>query len=282
LREVLAEEETALLDERVATLAGRTAAVQLKDLDGPLEMSAAANRAKLHGHGYLWLNLMDLYAKEVGRRAEVIWRNLHRAHSSFGAARTATLHADLVETFRANLYTMLADLRLKFDEHMKEAPLSSKSPTWVAQLEEACQRELRRYEAEVEHYVASLDAAVARGTPPASTYVIHGNVGALVTGAGAVTNIVQNIGASEREALSKALEMVRQVLATAPELAQQDRTELAEFVDEVETELSRERPNTRRLTVTLQSLAAAVQGIANGPGAYEALRAAAAAIGIPV
>ena len=51
--------------------------------------------------------------------------------------------------------------------------------------------------------------------------------------------------------------------------------------------LSSSRPDLlrfrgKRLGAVLRDLASTVQGIASGPGAYEALRSAAAAIGFPV
>lgn len=103
-----------------------------------------------------------------------------------------------------------------------------------------------------------------------------------MTGAGSVANVVQNINADQRESLLSAVEAVKQAILDAPELADRDRTELTEFADEATTELKRDTPNTRRLVTVLQTLAATVQGIASAPQAYQVLRAAAAAIGIPV
>jgi|SRR5882672_5331924 len=94
---------------------------------------------------------------------------------------------------------------------------------------------------------------------------------------------MQNIGPDQREALLQALDLVKQVLAKAPDLPARDRIELGEFVDDAAAEVIREpRKNVRRLNMTLQTLAAAIQGIASGGPAYEALRATATEIGIPV
>lgn len=272
-----------MLDERIVALSRKTASIQLKDRERPLELSAASWKRKLHGHGHLPLHLIELYEREVGARAQVIWSNLHRAHGSFGSELSAGLRADLTQAFRADFDAMMEQqLRPRFDVDLKDFRSSAKGPDWTAQLNAARDRELARYEAEIEHYVALLEAAAARGAPAAASYVIHGNVGAVVTGAGAVTNVVQNINPDQREALLKALELVKHAIGAAPELEEQDRRELVEFADEAAGEVAKERPNTRRLSLTLQSLAAAVQGIASAPGAYEVLSSAAVAIGIPV
>lgn len=271
-----------MLDERIITLARKTAGPQLKDLDQPLVLRANANRAKLSGYGHLYSVLMNLYKEEIARRAEIVWRNLHRAHNSFGASLTDTLRADFVETFRVELDAAMHNLRPQFDNDMKGAPKLTKEPDWVSQFGAARDHELARYEGEIDHYVTALETASARGSTPQAAYIFHGHVGAVVTGPNAVTSIVQNIGMAEREELRKALEIVKVVIAQAPELLERDRRELNEIADEAAVEVAKESPNTRRLSLTLQTLASAVQGIASGPGAYEVLRTAAVAIGISV
>lgn len=271
-----------MLDERIIALARRTAGPQLTELDRPLEMSAQSWKRKLHAHGHLPLQLMELYEREIAARALVVWRNLHRAHGSFGSQRSEGLLADLSAAFNAEFDAALQALRPRFDADMKGHPHSAKGPDWSAQFAAARDHELVKYAAEIEHYVASLESAAARGAPAATSYTFHGTVGAVLTAQGAVANVVQNINPDQREALLKALELVKQAIGAAPEIQEQDRRELVEFADEAAGEIEKERPNTRRLALTLQSLAAAVQGVASGPGAYEVLRSAAAAIGIPV
>lgn len=271
-----------MLDERIVVLARRTAATQIADLDGPFDMTIAGWKNKLRGYGQLFAYLMQAYEEEVERRAQVIWSNLHRAHGSLGSSVTPELRADLSVVLREDINAMVEALHPRFDVDMKDAPQSAKRPTWEAQLAAARDHEIARYDAEIEHYVASLDAAAARGAPAGASYVIHGNVGAVLTGQGAVANVVQNISNDQRETLFKALDLVKQVIGQAPEVEGRRRRELAEVADEAIGEVGKESPNTLRLSFALQTLAAAVQGIASGPGAYEALRAATAAIGIPL
>lgn len=270
-----------MLDERIVKLASKTVNPQLRDLDQRLAFGAEAIRRKLHGQGSMFVYLMQLYQQEVMRRADIIWRNLHRAHNAMGAPLTDTLRADLVGAFRGDVDAVMQGLWPRFDKDMAGAPKLTKEPDWVSQLDAARENELARYEAEIDHYVTSLETASSRGRAPAASYVFHGHVGAVVTGANAVTNVVQNIGAAEREGLRKALEVVKEAIAQAPELEGRPGQELSELADDAAAEIAKESPNTQRLMITLQTLAAAVQGIASAPGAYEALRAA-AAIGIQI
>jgi hypothetical protein len=168
-----------------------------------------------------------------------------------------------------------------FATDMKDAP-QPKDRSWMNKFGDVRDHELARHEAEIEHYVATLETARARGTASAAAYNFYGSVGAVVSGPGASATVVQNIGTDQREALLKALELVKKAIGEAAEIVEKDRDELIELADEAAAEVSKEKPNGRRLGLALQSLAAAVQGIASGPAAYEVLRSAASAIGLPV
>jgi hypothetical protein len=86
----------------------------------------------------------------------------------------------------------------------------------------------------------------------------------------------------QQQALIEALRLAGDALNAAPELTSTDKGELTEIVDSTVDEVQRARPNIRRLSQGLQDIAAAVQGIANGRRAYEAIRAEATASGIPI
>lgn len=131
----------------------------------------------------------------------------------------------------------------------------------------------------------SIDVAKARSQSAAVApieYSFYGNVGTVMTGPGAVAHVVHDIGTEQREAILAALQEVKQALLRAPGIPLRDQQDLLELAGDAAGEVAKESPNTKRLSMTLQSLASAVQGIASGQGAYEVLRAAAAAIGIPI
>lgn len=271
-----------MLDEKIVTLARRTAALQLKDLDEPLARAVAGIQVDFRGAGRMFLVIFNRYVQEVARRADVIWRNLHRAHNSIGAPHSDRLRSDLREAFRADLDAVVSGLSPRFEKDMAGAPQSAKERSWNAKFGDARDHELARYESEIEHYVALLETTRNRGAQPAAAYIVHGNVGAIVSGQGASASVVQNIGTDQREALLKALELVKEAIGAAPGVVDRHRRELVELADEAAAEVSKEQPNSMRLGFGLQTLAAAVQGIASGPGAYEVLRSAAAAIGFAV
>src|SRR3989442_1024551 len=91
-------------------------------MDEPLTLRVGAWKAKLHGHGRLFLYVMQAYEEEVKARAQVIWRNLQRAHSSFGATLSDTLRRDLFNSFRAEVDAVVAMLAPRLDQDMQGAP----------------------------------------------------------------------------------------------------------------------------------------------------------------
>ncbi|HXV80309.1 MAG TPA: hypothetical protein VEG60_10560 [Candidatus Binatia bacterium] len=269
-----------MLDEKILELARKTAGPQLKDLEPRLALNVEALRRRHHGEGALFLYLIGLYQQEVRQRARIVWQNLHRAHVAVDAPLTDSLRADLEEAFRQDLDAEMQKLRPGFDRAMVGAPKLTKEPDWVTQFTAARDHELERHSGEIDHYVTTLETGKARGAAPGASYNFYGTVGAVMTGANSTANVVQHIGPGEREQLQQALQAVKQAITEAAELPDRQRTELGEIADEAAAEVEKESPNAHRLMFTLQTLAAAVQGIAAAPGAYQALRSAAAVIGI--
>jgi hypothetical protein len=267
-----------VLDVRILALAQKTSQTQIRDLDNQFSMTIDEIKAKFHGSGSMYLYVAQAYQEELGQRAAIVWRNLLRAHGSFGSPRPESLHGDLIDAFRSQLDAVTMELTPRFYKDIKGPGMSQ-----IEKLGDARDHELARHAAEIEHYVATLEVSASRGGKQPVSYVFYGDVGAVMNGSGAVAYLVQKIGPNQREALLQAFDLVKQALAEAPDLPTRDRIELGEFVDDAATEVIREpKKNIRRLNITLQTLASAVKGIASGGPAYEALRAAATEIGIPV
>lgn len=266
-----------MLDERVIALARKTSAVEWKDRDQPLALRVAAWKRQLHGNGRLFIYVMKTYEEEAGARARILWKNLQRAFSSIAAPQNPELRNDLLAELRAQLDEVGRDLAPRFDKDMKDKPATVDH---AARLRDALAHELERHTAEIEHFVASIEVAAARGAPIGGTYNFYGAVGAVMTGAGAIGNVVQSFGSDQKQALIAALDEARNAITNAPELTGKDREEVEEIVADAIAEVGRDQPNSRKLSQALQNVAATVQGVANGSQAYEAIRAAASVIGL--
>src|SRR5688500_2716917 len=100
----------------------------------------------------MYTYLMQLYEQEAGRRAQVLWRNLHRAHQSMGAQHNDELGVDLIQAFAAELDLVMSGLAPRFEKDMEGAPQSAKQRTWAQKFADTGAHERSRYEAEIEHY----------------------------------------------------------------------------------------------------------------------------------
>lgn len=266
-----------MLDERIFKLAQETSDAELRDTEESHASRVKHWKVVAHGQGRQFLGIADVYKREVASRAMTIWRSLQRAHSSYGGTLTDSLRADLGVAFHEQLERHVAELHETFHRDMAECPPGANLARTV---DNAVANALKRHAAEIEHYVASLEVAADRGRDTGTGYHFYGTVGAVVAASGATAHVVQHIGVEQRDALLAALQLGRDVLSSAATLSPQDRQDWLEIADDVEKEAKKERPNTRRLSQALQNVAAAVQGIANGAPAYDALRAAGMAIGL--
>lgn len=116
--------------------------------------------------------------------------------------------------------------------------------------------------------------------PVVNNFNFQGTVGSVQTGANAVANVVQNLGANERAALVSALQKVKEVIEIAPSLAEPQRQQLLEIAHECSSGIESESPNDTKLLAMFNVLGTTIQSIASAQPAYQALKTALLAVGI--
>ena len=116
--------------------------------------------------------------------------------------------------------------------------------------------------------------------PMTHNFNFHGNVGSVQTGANAIANVVQNLGADERTALVSALQQVKEAIGIAPSLAEPRRQEILKVAHECSSQIESESPNDTKLLAMFNVLGTTIQSIASAQPAYQALKTALFAIGI--
>lgn len=139
-----------------------------------------------------------------------------------------------------------------------------------------------KHDIEVDLYVDSLsrlDEGRATGALM-QHYNFYGTVGSVQTGANATANVIQNLGADDRAALSSAVQQVRDALSNAPTVAEQQRKELLEIADECVSQIAASSPNNTKLLTMFNVLGTAIQSIAGAQPAYQALKVAVLPLGI--
>jgi hypothetical protein len=221
------------------------------------------------------LELQGLYSRELEIRSVIGWETLVRVHRTLGplAAQETresfrSLFADHLVVNHRELSSHLAESATRFGGRMK------------VDLQESYDLVLRKHQVEIDLYFDSLASASATGAAVSTNYNFYGNVGAVQTGPQSVANVVQSLGATDREALEAALRQVVEALAAAPSLVETQRTDLLDIARECEQQLKSPSPNNTKLLTMFNVLATTVQGIASAQPAYQALKLALLPLGI--
>jgi hypothetical protein len=219
--------------------------------------------------GALIETIQEACVQEAAARAELAWTELRNVLAALGVSFTEELAGDLKDEVRQQIHT--GDLV----ESVNGAGGDDQSFRMTVE------RWLRMIGADIDLYAVNLKRlAEQQGRPGQPILNFLGPVGAVQTGAGAIANVVQDMGAGDREALSRALEAIRQALEVGKELVGARKAEVLELLEEGKRELAKERPNSVRLPGLLRDLATAVQTIPAAKEAYETLRALMTALGL--
>jgi hypothetical protein len=215
---------------------------------------------------------------------DLAWKNLWRVVTTLRKPASAQ---DLKLELQGELADFFSRVRGVLREKVKFTGGNSGSET--ARAMSAFDIEVRRVmelaEVEIDLFVHE-PRDPSEITPPAAaagaTFHIYSPVGAIQTGPGASAIVVQHLDESNREALRAALRELRDALHSVTEPAMVDRSEVAEMTRVTEAELDKSKPNAAILTSLLSGIATGVQTVAAAQPAYMALKAAAAAVGVPL
>jgi hypothetical protein len=215
----------------------------------------------------------QLCAHELAVRARLVETHLFRVVSE-----TLTEYpTDLAEALKAEakLYVHEDALNLRdYAQQKAESAYAGHALLAREQVEMEENRVMTRMVANIDFFMARLDAGMAqRRAPPSGPVInIQGPVGAIQTGAGAVANISQSLSSEDLSKLRLVLEDLAARLDSFAELSTVKRAELKDVVNEAIRDASATRPNSTKLAGALMGIASTVQGIASGQGAYLALR----------
>jgi hypothetical protein len=108
----------------------------------------------------------------------------------------------------------------------------------------------------------------------------HSNIGALQTGANALANVKMNVSQPAYDGLAGALENLSLALNSLTSLPNHSKEEIIELVADSKSELAKEKPNMAKLSSFLLTIGSAVSLVSELKPAYDAVKAAAVALGI--
>lgn len=275
-----------MLDPQLITRIREYLAAELGPRDRTLdtalmaEQRAAAAAGTLNGGGMI-ARYSNAGRDELAVRAALIWAVIRRSHASLQGAFTDG---------------MLEDLRQQIAEHMTEhanrvadfcmQPVgvgggdAARAQFRVTVRDEVLKRGrelIARYDVEAQFYVDDLKRPTAAG---GQVLNFHGPVGAVQTAPFATANV--SLAGADGERLVDALEQLRQAIERNAEGTSEQRAAGTEIVADTIAAVKSERPNAAKIAGLLGGLATTVQTTASLQPAWQAVRAIAAAIGIPL
>jgi hypothetical protein len=212
---------------------------------------------------------------ELSVRAEIIWTMIQRCYRANGPDVGETLLADLQQQITEfvtaeapvviGLVNTAAGVPDRVRNHIPDAVMTRRNEL------------ISRLSNEARFYVQAVRQAPQAERPGV---VIQGNVGAVQMGAHAIAHVHVDAKGSPR--LIEALEQLRAAIAQAPEMSAEQREESVEVVGDLVVTVSAPKPNGSKIVALLNGLAVTVQTVAAVRGAWDLVRDAARAMGIPV
>lgn len=248
----------------------------------PIDLAQIDNHATTHGAFHSSMRMLQIHQaheREIEVRAIIAWESLVRVHRTLGCSISETLREDMKGEMRRVIESAHKELSDTLQDRLKNSQI--RIPLSLS-LDDAFAQTIRKHEIEADLYVDSIGATQSKeiNHPMTQQYNFYGNVGAVQTGANAVANVIQNLGADDRAALSTAITQVREALGVSTSLTSQQQQELIEIANECSIQLESTAPNSTKLLSMFNVLGTAIQSIASAQPAYQALKTALLPIGI--
>ena len=105
-------------------------------------------------------------------------------------------------------------------------------------------------------------------------------VASFQAGAGSIAAVNQTVSIGDRDALVKALDLVREAIQREQKVDTFNKEEVIELIDEGRAEAAKSKPNGMKLGSIMQTVSAAIQTVATLKSAYQTLKIALAPFGI--
>lgn len=169
-------------------------------------------------------------------------------------------------------------------EYGRVCAYDAKLAVAASHLDEEFRQQLSRIKLEIDAYLKRLSTQSLQtmSSTPSITVNNHGTIGALQTGQNAISNVQQQWSTNDREAILAALRSLHEALLSVSDERNPNHKELDQVITESIQEVESAKPNHLKVRGYISALATAVQTIPSIQPAFEAVRAAAQAIGFHI
>ena len=247
------------------------------------KLSACSNELGAKGLGISGAAVQTYIAEakaDLNGRAQYVWDTIERAYSSLSGKCTSDLRADLNSEGTARVRDEVLKIVGIVNNRLKHAVLRPHQGMVMRELVLAGNEHERRIAVKVDYY---LDKLSSGGTPTAAgatVVTVHGNVTSLQTGDRCIAHVMINQGASAD--LITALDRLRAEAERAHDAAATDRQDLFGMIDDIKQAMTMSQPSSARIYGLLSGVGQVVQTIGSTAAAWQLVKVAAAAAGIPV
>ena len=272
-----------MLDSTIIELASRMTRIQFVERTEQLrrDIEIAQNRLTMDGlgrSGALVEAVYDLCARDIELRAQIVWQNVLQVLSQAGIVSSEILADELKQEVLKYAEAIYLDPYNRLQEVVRNVGIGTAQP-----LTDTRDRALAKVNNAIDLFVVGLQRQEeAKKNQSAAVFNFYSPVGAVQTGASAVAHVVQNLSSQDREALLRALDLVKQSLEAVDNLPGSPKQEIIELVLEARTEADKSKPNGTRLQSILPAIATAIQTVGSLKPAYDTLKAALLPLGMPL
>lgn len=220
-----------------------------------------------------------LYENDLFKRSQIILKNLKLTHQSFKSPLISGIDEQLKKLGADLIEQQLQALKGSYKRHLERMGVAcSISGAW--DLQYSSQR--AAIANDINQYIWVLRKVLMKspdqpvGQP---TFIINGNVGAIQTAPGAVAHISQKFGERDLGVLVEALMQLRHASFEADGIDSKQREKLIADIEAADAEIKGGVKDETALLKVLVGIGGVVQSLGSAQPAWEAVRAAASALG---
>jgi hypothetical protein len=269
-----------MLGAAVSNCIRETVEAELRPRDDSVRASISASANKLAARGMsvstaAFVERGRIGCNELTIRAEITWLQIQRCYAAYGGAHYDQLAADLQQ----QVAELLSKETMVVHSLVDALARTDLPPAVQTHIQDALKKRrdelLRKMANEARFYAQSLERSQAAEP---SGITIHGNVGALQTGASAHATIHIEIGATGR--FVEGLEALRAAVEHAADVSSEQRAETKEMLADLLAAARAPKPNGAKIAGLLNGVATIIKTAASLRGAWDLVRDVARLIGI--
>lgn len=227
-----------------------------------------------------------IYKRSLSGIANVIVDTLKTAHKSFDSPLDEEVDRQLVEWGAHALSEAYRGLEGAYIRHLQRFGIETMPASVLDQTYTTARASIenlpRQYLWKLRNVPAMKATKPEAGGSTPTTIYNYGTIGSLLTGAGSTANIQQQCVQGDTSQLRLAICALRDTLERAQDIAPELRRDAITNINNVHKELEQEQPSKGRLRRWLSDIGAVVGTLGSVQPAYEAARALARALGIPI